>query len=218
LTTKRTQTTRPLRSSPITGPSPLLRGGPPPCRASVLSPSQFQLLGVLPSARRRQHTGQRHHGEGFPRFALAPEPGSRHLCAGQPPGQQTGIPLALPGATTGPRLRLPSLRLRHFSSGSLTFAFPVPTWRITCAFSVVLITPAHSPAQPTVVCSLPLQGGCGGPASITSTTPQPSARSPTSPPPVAFVAHHRPRSGPARRTCPAKPGPAGAGTRCRARD
>ena len=50
MTTKRTRTTRPLRSSPITGPSPLLRGGPSPCRASVLSPSQFQLLGVLPSA------------------------------------------------------------------------------------------------------------------------------------------------------------------------
>jgi hypothetical protein len=50
LTTKRTRTTRPLRSSPVTGPSPLLRGGPPPCRASVLSPSQFQLPGVLPSA------------------------------------------------------------------------------------------------------------------------------------------------------------------------
>jgi hypothetical protein len=50
LTTKRTRTTRPLRSSPVTEPSPLLRGGPPPCRASVLSPSQFQLLGVLPSA------------------------------------------------------------------------------------------------------------------------------------------------------------------------
>src|SRR6266567_1755884 len=58
-----------------------------------------------------------------------------------------------------------------------------------CAFSVVLITPAHSPEQPTVVCSLPLQGGCGGPASITSTTPRPSAQSPTSQPPVAFVAH-----------------------------
>src|SRR5947208_12607225 len=58
-----------------------------------------------------------------------------------------------------------------------------------CAFSVVLITPAHSPEQPTVVYSLPLQGGCGGPASITSTTPQPSARSSTSQPPVALVAH-----------------------------
>ena len=50
MTTKRTRTTRPLRSRPVTGPSPLLRGGPSPCRASVLSPSQFQLLGVLPSA------------------------------------------------------------------------------------------------------------------------------------------------------------------------
>ena len=50
MTTKRTRTTRPLRSRPITGPSPLLRGGPSPCHASVLSPSQFQLLGVLPSA------------------------------------------------------------------------------------------------------------------------------------------------------------------------
>jgi hypothetical protein len=47
LTTKRTRTTRLLRSSPITGPSPLLQGGPPRCPASVLSPSQFQLLGVL---------------------------------------------------------------------------------------------------------------------------------------------------------------------------
>ena len=52
LTTKRTRTTRPLRSSPITGPSSLLQGGPPPCPASVLSPSQFQLLGVLPYAGR----------------------------------------------------------------------------------------------------------------------------------------------------------------------
>jgi len=51
LTTKRTQTTRPLRSSPITRPSPLLRGGPPPCRASVLSPSQISCLGFsLPPA------------------------------------------------------------------------------------------------------------------------------------------------------------------------
>ena len=50
MTTKRTRTTRPLRSRPVTGPSSLLRGGPSPCRASVLSPSQFQLLGVLPSA------------------------------------------------------------------------------------------------------------------------------------------------------------------------
>ena len=44
-----------------------------------------------------------------------------------------------------------------------TFAFPARTRRIACAFSVVLITPAHSPEQPTVVYGLPLQGGRGGP-------------------------------------------------------
>jgi len=39
---------RPLRSSPITGPSPLLRAGPPLCLASVLSPTWPWPLGVLP--------------------------------------------------------------------------------------------------------------------------------------------------------------------------
>ena len=38
---------RPLRSSPITGPSPLLRAVPPLCPA-VLCPSRFLPLGVLP--------------------------------------------------------------------------------------------------------------------------------------------------------------------------
>jgi hypothetical protein len=39
---------RPLRSSPITGPSSLLRAGPPLCLASVLSPMQPWPHGVLP--------------------------------------------------------------------------------------------------------------------------------------------------------------------------
>ena len=55
----------PLRSSPITGPSPLLRGGPPLCPASVLSRSRGPPLAVLPS----------HRGDRFPRSAQ--EPGSR---------------------------------------------------------------------------------------------------------------------------------------------
>src|SRR5437762_3593157 len=85
-----------------------------------------------------------------------------------------------------------------------------------CAFSVVLITPAHSPEQPTVVYSLPLQGGCGGPASITSTTPQPSARSSTSQPPVALVAHghlRTSRAPPAGDAAPAIDGPGGGAPR-----
>src|SRR3954451_15552687 len=45
LTAKLTRTTLPLRSSPITGPSSLLRSGPPLCPASLLSPSQICCLG-----------------------------------------------------------------------------------------------------------------------------------------------------------------------------
>src|ERR1700751_5942391 len=45
LAAKRTRTTLPLRSSPITGPSSLLRVGPPLCPASLLSPSQICCLG-----------------------------------------------------------------------------------------------------------------------------------------------------------------------------
>jgi len=40
--------TRPLRSSPITGPSSLLRDGPPQPLASVLSPHGFRPLVLLP--------------------------------------------------------------------------------------------------------------------------------------------------------------------------
>jgi hypothetical protein len=50
---------RPLRSSPITGPSALLRDGPPLCPAPVLSPSQFPLLGDLPCATDRRP--EQHH-------------------------------------------------------------------------------------------------------------------------------------------------------------
>src|SRR5674476_1191494 len=39
---------RPLRSTPITGASSLLRTGPPARPASVLNTSQFLLLGALP--------------------------------------------------------------------------------------------------------------------------------------------------------------------------
>src|SRR5215468_1318645 len=44
----KSRASRPLRSTPITGASPLLRAGPPACAASVLDASQFLLLGVLP--------------------------------------------------------------------------------------------------------------------------------------------------------------------------
>src|ERR1019366_5234001 len=58
-TSEPARTTRPLRSSPITGPSPLLQDGPPLCPAPVLGPSQFPLLGDLPCATGRRPK-QRH--------------------------------------------------------------------------------------------------------------------------------------------------------------
>jgi hypothetical protein len=42
---------------------------------------------------------------------------------------------------------MPSIRLRHVISGSLTFAFPARTCHIMCGFSTTLTTTAHSPQQ-----------------------------------------------------------------------
>ena len=106
--------------------SSLLRDGPPPCPASVLCPSQFPLLGVLPLADPLQHATGAHGATAFPRSMPTPDPSSRHLYAGHHLASQTGTRQAHPGATTGPRFLMSSLRFRHFISGSLTFAFLAP--------------------------------------------------------------------------------------------
>jgi len=72
---------RPLRSAPITGASPLLRAGPPARAAPVLSTSRFQPLRCAPSrpgTQRREH--YRHAPSHVPRRSR--RPGSRHLHAG----------------------------------------------------------------------------------------------------------------------------------------
>src|SRR5215467_11175240 len=56
LATGQGRTTQPLRSSPITGPSTLLRAAPPLRPASVLSPSRpsrLEPLALVPSRHRR---------------------------------------------------------------------------------------------------------------------------------------------------------------------
>ena len=83
----------PLRSSPITGPSSLLRAAPPLCPASVLSPSWVFHLELLPS----------HRGDRFPRSAQEPGPSSRRLHAGRHLGSKQVSPRAGPGSTTAPR-------------------------------------------------------------------------------------------------------------------
>src|SRR3954468_13120454 len=86
LTIERTRATRPLRSARITRlhpyyetvpppaplprhyqAPPLLGDGPPACPASVLSPSQFPLLGVLPLAD-HSNTQSALSGRGVPTF------------------------------------------------------------------------------------------------------------------------------------------------------
>src|SRR5215211_2520122 len=86
LTAKRARTTRPLRSSPITGPSPLLRDGPPLCPAPVLNPSQFPLLEDLPCATDRGPTP--HHWPGRPVGAT----GSHVPCKSQAHARATSTP------------------------------------------------------------------------------------------------------------------------------
>src|SRR6202011_1412871 len=52
------RTTQPLRSSPITGPSTLLRAAPPLRPASVLSPSRLEPLAACPfTPAARRNTG-----------------------------------------------------------------------------------------------------------------------------------------------------------------
>jgi hypothetical protein len=94
LTAKQARTTRPLRSSPITGPSPLLRDGPPLRPAPVLNPSQFPLLGDLPctTSRRPRTAPLAGHPIGATGSMQEPEPSSRHLNAGRHLGSQQAPP------------------------------------------------------------------------------------------------------------------------------
>src|SRR5680860_329878 len=86
LATASTWPAQPLRSSPITGPSPLLRAVPPLCLASVLCPSRYSPLGVLPLATSGQpspiYAGRRYRDDRFSTSMPAPATSSRHLYTG----------------------------------------------------------------------------------------------------------------------------------------
>src|SRR6266542_1698296 len=61
---------RPLRSAPVTGASPLLRDGPPPCPGPVLCLSRFLPLEELPPPRALRHGDPRATGSPVPRKSL----------------------------------------------------------------------------------------------------------------------------------------------------
>src|SRR6516165_5863109 len=104
------RTTQPLRSSPITGPSTLLRVAPPLCPASVLSSSRGPPAWTSPLASGRQ----------VPTFR------ARARCRVTPPCMPDVIRTAIRPPPDFSRANdiLPvstsSIRSRHFLSGSLT--------------------------------------------------------------------------------------------------
>ena len=95
--------------------SPLLRDGPPLCPASVLSPSQFPPLGVLPPAGRGPTAqASRHRGDRFPRSAPEPGPSSRHLHAGHRLASQQAPARLIPGQRLDPGFdAIDTLSTRH---------------------------------------------------------------------------------------------------------
>jgi hypothetical protein len=94
---------RPLRSAPITGASPLLQAGPPARAATVLSTSPFQRLGALPLA---PATLRAQYQRGLPVFPHASRrPGSRHLHAGHRLASRRVSARLIPGRALSPRFR-----------------------------------------------------------------------------------------------------------------
>jgi hypothetical protein len=87
-----------LRSTPITGASPLLRAGPPACPATVLNPLRFLPLGMLPLAtgppkRARRCVGARlptFHAKAADQARVASMPDTTWPVSGLPPGSSQG--------------------------------------------------------------------------------------------------------------------------------
>ena len=84
------RTTQPLHSSPVTGPSTLLRAAPPLCPASVLSPSRLEPLAASPftSSDVTKHR--------FSRSIRKPGRASRRLHAGCRSGSIRASPELIP--------------------------------------------------------------------------------------------------------------------------
>ncbi len=129
LTSRRPWTARPLRSDPITGPSSLLRAGPPLCPASVLSHSRCSSLVVLPLAASK--AGPSYQGDRFSCYTSACDELTPPIHR-TPPGPHTGRSPAedpprraslCPGTTHRPRFRCRRLSFRCVSSGSHMFVF-----------------------------------------------------------------------------------------------
>jgi hypothetical protein len=149
---------------------------------------QFQLLGVLPYTDRPQHACRQHRGEGFPRSAPAPDPGSRHLHAGHRLARTAGTRQTHPGARSRPRFRC-----RPHAFGTSAVVHSRSPSRLAPDASCAPF-PQCSPPRLIHRSSLrwfrtSLHERSRRATSITSAAPQPATRSSTSHPPAVFVAH-----------------------------
>src|ERR1019366_9258940 len=144
---------RPLRSTPVTGASPLLRTGPPARPASVLNTSQFLLLGALPLTTPDAAGGgigaclRTFHAAAADQARVAFMPDTTWPVNGRPPDSSQGQADA--------PVSMSHMEFRHFISDSLTFSFLIHTWRLAGAFSSSLTTHGIQPAQHEAVWSLP---------------------------------------------------------------
>jgi hypothetical protein len=101
LIAEQTRATRPLRSARITRHHRYYRTVRLPAPHQYAPPHSFRCLRFSRSP--ASPTPDRsHRGEGFPRFALEPEPSSRHLCAGHRQGSKQVSPWLLPGQQLDP--------------------------------------------------------------------------------------------------------------------
>lgn len=177
---------RPLRSTPITGASSLLRTGPPAPATSVLNASQFLLLDALPLAATIVAAVA---ARAFPRSLRTPQNRFTSPPCRTPPGQSTGTRQTHPGTKKTPRFRC---HLNSITTRRQRFTFvrlPVPHLTPhTAPF------PHRSPQPVFNRCSMrwfeasPRRATPKGQTFIIHRAP-PSKASPTDQPFPAFVAH-----------------------------
>ncbi len=176
----------PLRSTPITGASPLLRASPPTHPASVLNTSQFLLLGALPLT---TPAGAAVSGWAFPRSVQPQQTRLASPSCRTPPGQSAGTRQAHPGNNLKPRFRC---HVDCHLDTSTAIHSRSPSWSPPDALPAP--SPHRSPLRPHDQRSMrwfeasPRRGDSEGPTFIGCTAP-PSPTITHSSRPPAFVAH-----------------------------